>query len=52
MNDTHYLEAEIEELERKYWLCFNNHECEEDLEKIQCNIERLQFLVTMELSKS
>lgn len=51
MYDAHSLEAEIDELERKYWLCFNNYECDDDLEKLQSNIERLKFLLSLKLSK-
>ena len=34
METTDILHAELEELKKKYWQCFNNWECDEDLEKI------------------
>jgi hypothetical protein len=52
METTHLLEAEIEELQRKYWQCFNNWECEEDLEKIQWRIGELHYKLSVESSKA
>lgn len=43
METTDILHAELEELQKKYWQCFNNWDCEEDLAKIYCQIEELQY---------
>ena len=43
METTDMLHAELEELQKKYWQCFNNWECDEDLEKIYCQIEELKY---------
>ena len=43
METTDILHAELEELKKKYWECFNNWECDEDLEKIYCQIEELKY---------
>lgn len=42
------LREELEELRTKYWNCYNNYDCEEDLEKIQYEIERLRYAVARE----
>ena len=43
METTDILHAELEELQKRYWQCFNNWHCEEDLEKIYCQIEELKY---------
>ena len=45
------LQAELEELQRKYWQCFNNWDCEEDLEKIYCQIEELKYKLSEKLDE-
>lgn len=52
METIHLLEAELEELQKKYWQCFNNWNCDEDLEKIQCNIEELKYRLSVETLQS
>lgn len=52
MENTDKLQAELEELQRKYWKCFNNRDCDEDLEKIQCNIEELKYKLSLESGKT
>ena len=52
METINILHAELEELKRKYWHCFNNWECNEDLEKIQCEIEELKYKLSFESSKA
>ena len=52
MENTDMLHAELEELQRKYWKCFNNWDCEEDLEKIQCYIEKLRYKLSLESSET
>ena len=47
MKTTDILRAELEELQKKYWRCFNNWECEEDLEKIHCQIEELKYRLSI-----
>lgn len=32
----------------KYWRCFNNWDCREDLEKIECRIEELKYKISLE----
>jgi hypothetical protein len=48
--DTLY--AELEELRKKYWQCFNNWECDEDLEKIEYKIEELNYKLSIESSEA
>ena len=52
METIYMFEAEIEELQKKYWQCFNNWDCEEDLEKIQCAIEELRYKLSLESSQA
>jgi hypothetical protein len=52
MKTTHMLHAELEELQKRYWCCFNNWDCNEDLEKIQHEIEELKYKLSQEPSKS
>jgi hypothetical protein len=52
MENIYMLEAEIEELQKKYWQRFNNWYCEEDLEKIQCAIEELRYKLSLESSQA
>ena len=52
METTHMLHAELEELQKKYWRCFNNWDCNEDLEKIQHDIEELKYKLSQEPSKA
>lgn len=47
MKTTDTLHAELEELQKKYWQCFNNWHCEEDLEKIYCEIEELKYRLSI-----
>lgn len=47
MKTTDTLHAELEELQKKYWQCFNNWHCEEDLEKIHCEIEELKHRLSI-----
>ncbi|HKH60248.1 MAG TPA: hypothetical protein VKA49_05425 [Flavitalea sp.] len=47
METTDILHAELEELQKKYWQCFNNWECEDDLEKIYCQIEELKYKLSI-----
>ena len=47
MKTTDILHAELEELQKKYWRCFNNWECEEDLERIYCQIEELKYRLSI-----
>jgi hypothetical protein len=47
METTDILQAELEELRKKYWQCFNNWECEDDLEKIYCHIEELKYKLSV-----
>lgn len=47
MQNTDMLEAVLEELQQKYWKCFNNWDCEDDLEKIQCDIEELKYKLSL-----
>ncbi len=47
METTDILHAELEELQKKYWRCFNNWECEEDLEKIYCQMEELKHKLSI-----
>lgn len=42
------LHAELEELKKRYWHCFNNWDCNEDLEKIQCEMEELKYKLSVE----
>ena len=42
------LREELEELRTKYWNCYNNYDCEEDLGKIQYEMERLRYAVARE----
>lgn len=51
MQTTDMLHAELEELEKKYWRCFNNWYCDEDLEKIYCQIEELKYKLSIGSSK-
>lgn len=51
METTDILHAELEELEKKYWQCFNNWHCNEDLEKIYCQIDELKYKLSIGLSK-
>ena len=44
------LQAELEEVKMKYWQCFNNWECDENLEKIYCQIEELNYRLAIEAS--
>lgn len=46
------LHAEIEELQKRYWHCFNNWDCDEDLEKIHSRIEALKYRLSLESSKT
>jgi hypothetical protein len=48
MENIHILHAELEELQKKYWHCFNNWDCDEDLEKIQRHIEELKHKLSLE----
>jgi hypothetical protein len=52
MENIHILHAELEELQKKYWHCFNNWHCDEDLEKIQFEIEELKYRLSFESSKA
>jgi hypothetical protein len=52
MQRIHTLYAELEELQKKYWQCFNNWECDEDLEKIQYQIEELKYKLSIESSEA
>ncbi|MBC7826458.1 MAG: hypothetical protein H7122_01830 [Chitinophagaceae bacterium] len=47
MENTDTLHAELEELQKKYWRCFNNWDCDEDLEKMQSNIEELKYRLSL-----
>lgn len=47
MKTTDILHAELEELQKKYWRCFNNWECEEDLQRIYCQIEELKHRLSI-----
>lgn len=47
MKTTDILHAELEELQKKYWRCFNNWECEEELEKMYCQIEELKYRLSI-----
>jgi len=51
MKTTDILHAELEELQKKYWQCFNNWECDEDLGKIYCQIEELKYKLSIGSSK-
>lgn len=51
METTDMLQAELEELQRKYWQCFNNWDCEEDLEKIYCQIEELKYKLSLDTTE-
>lgn len=48
MDIIHTLHAELEDLQTKYWRCFNNWDCREDLEKIECRIEELKYKISLE----
>jgi hypothetical protein len=48
METIHIIEAELEELKKKYWQCFNNWDCDEDLQKIQYQIEELKYKLSVE----
>ena len=50
MRTTDMLQAELEELQNKYWQCFNNWHCDEDLEKIYCQIEELKHKLSIGVS--
>lgn len=50
METTDILHAELEELQKKYWQCFNNWDCNEDLEKMHCQIEELKYKLSMDAS--
>jgi len=50
MERTDILQSELEELQKKYWHCFNNWDCDEDLEKIHCRIEELKYKLAFESS--
>ena len=52
METINILHAELEELQRKYWHCFNNWECDENLEKMQYEIEELKYKLSFESSKA
>ncbi len=52
MQTTDTLHAELEELQKRYWQCFNNWHCEEDLEKIYCEIEELKYRLSIGSSKN
>ena len=47
METTDMLHAELEELQKKYWQCFNNWMCEEDLVKIYAQIEELKYRLSI-----
>jgi hypothetical protein len=51
METTDKLHAELEELQKKYWQCFNNWECDEDLEKIYFQIDELKHKLSIGSSK-
>ena len=42
------LHAELEDLRKKYWHCFNNWDCDEDLEKIYCRMEEVRHKLSVE----
>ena len=44
------LHAELEDLQKKYWRCFNNWDCDEDLEKLQMRMEEIKYKLTIETS--
>ena len=50
METTDMLHAELEELQKKYWQCFNNWECDEGLEKIYCQIEEIKHRLSIDVS--
>ena len=52
METTDILQAELEELQKSYWRCFNNWECEESLEKIYCQIEELKYRLAIESAEA
>ena len=45
------LQAELEELQKKYWNCFNNWHCDDDLEKLSGQIEELSYKLSLEGSE-
>jgi hypothetical protein len=44
--DTLY--AELEDLQKRYWHCFNNRDCDEDLEKIHYRMEEIKYKLSVE----
>jgi hypothetical protein len=48
METTDMLQAELEELQKRYWQCFNNWDCDEDLEKIYCQMEELKYKLSID----
>lgn len=47
MDTIHVLHAELEELKKKYWHCFNNWDCDESLGKIECQIEAVKYKLSV-----
>ncbi len=52
MKTVDLLQSELEELQKKYWQCFNNWDCDEDLEKLLCQMDELKYKLSIESSKT